>query len=81
MSDPRRRPLSPGDSLTFFRSNAKIGVAFAVGVACALAGLIIGVLRDSPEAGLVGGTLLILGVVLLADVAVRFYQWGRARPD
>jgi hypothetical protein len=79
MSDPRRRPLGPEDALTFVRSNPKLGLAFAAGAVCTLVGLAIGVGTNTPEAGLVGGTLLLLGVALLADVVVRFWQWGRTR--
>jgi hypothetical protein len=44
-----------------------------------LIGLIIGITSDSPGTELWGGSLLILGVVVLIDVGVTFYQWDRAR--
>ena len=81
MSDPRRRAPGPDDYLTFLHASPKLALAFGVGVVCTIGGLIIGVATNSPEVGLVGGSLVILGVALLVDVAVRFYQWQRAEHD
>jgi hypothetical protein len=80
MSQPKRRPLGREDYVSFVQSRPKLGVAVAAGVVCLLIGLIIGITSDSPGAELWGGSLLILGVVLLIDVGVSFHQWDRARP-
>jgi hypothetical protein len=80
MSYLKRRPLGRDDYVTFLRSSPKLGLAVAALVGCLLAGLIMGVTDNTPEAGLVGGSLLLLGVALLADVSVKFYQWARSRP-
>jgi hypothetical protein len=80
MSHPQRRPSGWRDYLTFFRSTPKLGLEIVVLVACLLTAVIIGATTSSPMAGLIGGSLLILGAVLLINVAVKFYQWVRARP-
>ena len=80
MSYPNRRPLGRHDYVTFLRSSPKLGLAVATFVVCLLAGLIIGVADNTPEAGLVGGSLLLLGGTLFVDVSVKFHQWERTRP-
>ncbi len=80
MSESRRPPQGWAEYLRFFRSSRKLVLEIAALVACLLGGIIFGLDTNSPEAGLIGGSLLILGVVLLIDVLVKVYEWDRARP-
>lgn len=80
MSSGRGRQLGREDYLAFLRSRPKLALALVAGVVCVLVGLIIGTTSDSPGTELWGGSLLILGVVVLIDVGVTFSQWNRARP-
>ena len=81
MSRSKLRLPGRDECLTFLGSSPRIGLASGVCVLCLLAGVIIGVATESPGAGLWGGTLLILGLAVLGDLAVKFHQWERARPD
>jgi hypothetical protein len=81
MSGSKLRLPGRDEYLTFLRSNPRLVLFLAAGLLCLLVGVIIGIATDSPGAGLWGGTLLILGVAVLIDVGVVFYQWERARID
>jgi hypothetical protein len=80
MSRSKLRPPGRDDYLTFLRSSPRFGWAMAACVLCLLAGVVIGITTGSAAAGLWGGSLLILGAAVLIDIAVKFYQWERARP-
>jgi hypothetical protein len=80
MTHPKRRPQGRDDYLRFLRSSPILGVALAVLVMCAIAGVIIEVATNSLAADLVGYILILLSGILLLAVSVRFQQWERARP-